>query len=190
MAVEIIRKHFTVEEYDKMIEAGILGEDDRVELIEGEIIQMSPIGKKHAACVDRLSMTLAVLLAGKAVLRTQGPVRLDDATQVQPDIAVLDLRDDFYAGSLPTPSDALLLIEVADATLAYDRSIKLSLYAEVGVPEVWLVNLPEDKVEVFSNLEGGAYQVVQQLGRGDVLVVPGAVGASLRGEDILGPPGP
>ncbi len=181
-------RYFSVDEYNRMIETGILRDDERVELIEGEIIEMSPIGKRHAACVDRLSMRLTMLLIDKAILRTQGPIRLDDA-QVQPDLAVLHLRDDFYSGSLPIPLDTLLLIEVADTTLAYDRSIKLSLYARVGIPEVWLVNLPEDKVEVFSNAEAGVYRMVQQLRRGDAIAVPGTSGASLRVADILGPPG-
>lgn len=179
---------FTADEYDRMIEAGILTEDDRVELIKGEVVEVSPIGKRHAACVDRLTMRLAVLLVDKAVLRTQGPIRLDDVTQVQPDLAILDFRGDFYADSLPRPRDVLLLIEVADTTLAYDRSIKLSLYAEVRIPEVWLVNLPEDRIEVYSNAEGRNYQEVQQLQRGEVITVPGTAGDTLRVEDVLGAP--
>ncbi len=123
MALEIAKHVFTVTDFERMAENGILSENDRVELIEGEIIEMSPIGKSHAACVDRFTRLLS-RLDNKVILRVQGPIQLDDYSEPQPDLTLLRHRDDFYAGSLPRPADVLLVIEVADSTFDYDRFMK------------------------------------------------------------------
>jgi Uma2 family endonuclease len=168
MALEIAKHAFTVSEFNQMAEAGILSEDDRVELIEGQVIAMSPIGKRHAACVDRFT-SLVTKLGDNMIVRVQGPIQLDDYSEPQPDITLLRQRTDFYAGSLPRPSDVLLLIEVADTTTEYDRLIKLPAYARAGISEVWIENLPEDRIEMYSEPTGGAYKVVKHASRGEFI---------------------
>src|SRR6266851_5672561 len=127
------RRRFTAEEYHRMGEAGILCEEDRVELIEGEIIVMSPIGLRHAACVARLTRELPVALGRRALLWPQNPVRLFPDTEPQPDIVLLRPRPDDYAHAPAQPADALLVVEVADTSYRYDRHAKLPLYARSGV---------------------------------------------------------
>jgi Uma2 family endonuclease len=158
MSVQIAKHYFTVAEYERMGAAGIFAADDRVELIAGEIVEMSPIGKRHAACVGRLTQTLSLLLQSAAIVWVQNPLRLDDFSEPQPDVVVLRPRADFYEQSLPTPADVLLVIEVCDTTLEYDRQIKLPLYARAGIPEVWLVNLADEQIETYAVPAGDAYQ--------------------------------
>src|SRR5436190_7345841 len=121
MPAEVVRKLFSVDEYDRMAEVGILSEDDRVELIEGEILEMGPIGPRHSACTDRATMLLAPRLLGKAIVRIQGPIRLSDNTKPQPDVILLNPREDFYAKGGAFTRDALLVIEVAETSIRYDR---------------------------------------------------------------------
>ena len=132
-----------------MAEAGILTEDDRVELINGEIIRMAAIGSRHAACVSRINALFSRLLAGHATISVQNPVRLGDLSEPEPDLALLLPREDFYAGAHPGPGDVLLLIEVADSSLDFDRQTKVPLYATAGIAELWIVNLAQRQVEVF-----------------------------------------
>lgn len=132
MAVQVQRRLFTVSEYYRMAEAGILGEDDRVELLEGEIVQMAPIGSNHRGTVDFLANSLVSRLGARAIVRTQNPIRLDDFSEPQPDVALLHPRADFYRRSHPTPADVLLLVEVADSSVAFDRQVKLPLYCPSG----------------------------------------------------------
>ena len=145
------RRRISVEEYYAMAEAGILAEDERVELIDGEIITMSPIGNEHAASVDAATDFLVPLVTGRAIVRVQGHLRLDEYTQPEPDLAILKRRDDFYRHGAPSADDVLLLIEVADSSLSYDREMKLPLYAGFGIPEVWIANIPARVVEVYTN---------------------------------------
>lgn len=176
MSVQIEKRTFTVAEYERMGEAGILSENDRVELVEGEIINMSPIGERHAACVARLTRFLTLSLQDIALVWAQNPIRLSDYSEPQPDVALLRARDDFYGNSLPTPDDVLLLIEVSDSTLEYDRQIKLPLYARAGVPEVWIINLVEGVIETYSQPSGDSYLAAKPFARGEV-VQSSAVGA-------------
>lgn len=169
MAVEVTRRLFNAAEYHRMAEAGILSEDDRVELIEGEIVQMSPIGSRHQACVDRLSTLFHQHVGRAAIVRVQGPVSLGEYSEPQPDLALLRPRDDFYAQAHPTPADILLLVEVAETSQGYDRDIKLPLYARAGVPEVWLADLVEDAMYVYCQPHGGAYNEARQVRRGESL---------------------
>lgn len=141
MALRHVNYRFTVDDYNRMAETGILKEDARVELIEGEIKMMSPIGSRHASTVDRSDRALKRLLGDSYIVRVQGPILLDDYSEPQLDLAVLHFRDDFYAGGHPTPADVLLVIEVADSTLQEDRKVKMPLYARAGIPEAWLVDL-------------------------------------------------
>lgn len=147
MTYPIERYRFTVDEYDRLGEAGILGEDDPVELIEGELSVMTPIGRRHAACVDRLNRLLSQRVGDQAIVRVQSPVRLDDHTEPQPDMALLCPREDFYANAHPGPDDLLLVIEVADSSVGYDREVKLPLYARASVVEVWIVDLGRSAIE-------------------------------------------
>jgi Uma2 family endonuclease len=164
---EISRYYFTVAEFERMGEAGVFTKDARLELIEGEIIEMSPIGSRHAACVKFLSRFLNQTVGDIALVSTQDPIRLDDFSEPEPDIALLRLRVDFYRDAHPTPADVLLIIEVADTTLAYDRQVKTPLYAKAGVEEAWVVNLTEEQIEVYSGLADGTYQTTINFRRGE-----------------------
>ncbi|HEY3137418.1 MAG TPA: Uma2 family endonuclease [Blastocatellia bacterium] len=186
MSAQVQKHYFSVSEYYQMAQAGILSEDDRVELIEGEVFEMSPIGKHHAARVDRLNAALNRKFQDKAIVRVQGPIRLDDFSEPQPDIALLRPRDDFYSNSHPTPADVLLIIEVADTSAEYDRSLKLPLYARAGIPETWLMVLPKDTIEVHSHPVHDKYQKVQRLRRGKTLVSPTVPGLSFKVDQLLG----
>ena len=170
MAVEITRRAWTVDEYERMAEAGILTEDDRVELIEGEIVQMSPIGSRHAACVNRVAAWLQRKIGQDTIISVQNPIRLNDYTEPQPDIAVLRLQADFYAPAHPTPADVLLVIEVAETSLAYDRDVKLPRYAEAQIPEVWLIDLAGATVTHYAQPRNGVYADVHPAQRGEVLI--------------------
>jgi Uma2 family endonuclease len=159
MALEVMasRRRFTRAEYYRMAEVGILGEADRVELIEGEIIEMSPIGRRHRAFVGNLNQLLAVRLAGRAIVWMQNPIVLSEDTEPQPDLAVLRRRRVPYKEREAWAEDVLLLIEVADSSLAYDRTTKLRLYAEAGIPEYWLVDGASETVEVHCAPSAGGY---------------------------------
>lgn len=186
MAIEIVRKRFTIDEYHRMAEVGILSEYDRVELIDGEIVEMSPIGKHHAAIVNRLIAVLTEQVGRRAIVSPQNPLLLSDESEPQPDIALFKFRDDYYAEQLPTPADTLLIIEVADSSLDFDRLVKLPRYARGGVPEVWIVNLAVGVIEVYREPIAGEYREMLQAARGDVLDLPGVAGAQVRVEDVLG----
>ena len=145
---EMIRHRFSVEQYHQMIDAGIFAPDDRLELIHGELVKMSPINRRHAAGVDRLLYLLLDRLGQKARCRIQNPITLADS-EPQPDVAIVRWRDDFYLAGHPTPPDIYWVIEVADTTITYDRGVKVPLYLSAGIPEVWLINLDEDCLEVY-----------------------------------------
>ena len=154
---QIPRHRFTVEEFHRMAEAGILGEDDRVELIQGELIEMTPIGSAHARTVAWIAQHLALAAGDGAVVWTQNPIRLDAHCEPQPDVALLRARADGYWSALPGPGDVLLVVEVADSSLAYDRDVKAPLYAAHGVPELWLVDLQARHVIRHRRPSAGGY---------------------------------
>lgn len=152
-----------------MAEAGILPEDARVELVEGEIVTMSPVGKRHMAAVKRLMDLLFPLQqARKALLQVQDPLRLSPESEPQPDLALLSYRENFYRDKVPEAEDALLVIEVADTSLDYDLTVKLPLYAKAGMPEVWVVDLVRDRVHVFRKPSGEGYGERQTLEEGEL----------------------
>ncbi len=159
MSRQLAKRWITVEEYERMGEAGIFRPDDRLELLEGGIFEMSPIGPPHASCVMFLSHLLSRLFGGSLIVSTQNPVRLDDYSEPQPDVMLLRWRDDFYRNAHPTPADVLLVIEVSDTTTESDRSYKIPLYAGAGIPEAWLVNIPGAGVEVYAEPVAGGYRI-------------------------------
>jgi Uma2 family endonuclease len=186
MSVELQRRRFTVDEYYAMAAAGILSEDDRVELIEGEIIQMAAIGSQHAACVGRLNRILVEQTGSSAVVWPQNPVRLSDLSEPQPDLAVLRPRDDFYSGKHPGPADTLLLVEVSDSTLGYDRGVKIPLYATAGIPEVWIVDVEHRLVEVYAGPEEGRFRIQEKQHPGHVLHPRAFESVAVPVDQILG----
>ncbi|HEY4563966.1 MAG TPA: Uma2 family endonuclease [Thermoanaerobaculia bacterium] len=167
MAAEPIRRRFTTAEYHAMAESGILAPDDRVELIEGEIWQMSPIGSRHASTVTRSARFFTLRLDGRAVVSTQNPLLLGDLSEPEPDVAILHFREDDYAENHPTQGDVFLLLEVADSSLDYDRRIKMKLYSRYGIPEAWLADLDQSVLEVHRDPSPQGYQEVLRLHRGD-----------------------
>ncbi|MFN6480329.1 Uma2 family endonuclease [Nostoc sp. DedQUE07] len=185
MTVQLLRRKFTVEQYQKMIESGILTEDDRVELIRGEIIEMSPIGTKHAACVNRLINLLVQLLGKRVIVAAQNPVALNDNSQPQPDVALLKLRDDFYATAHPQPQDIFLLIEVADSTIEYDREEKIPLYTQANIIEVWLVDINEEIMEVYQQPTAAGYQLMQKFASSQTLSIPSFTDVNISVNEIL-----
>jgi Uma2 family endonuclease len=185
MAVSVARRVFTVSEYERMGEAGILGEEDRVELIEGVIITMSPIGGRHAACVRRLNRLLERAVGETAIVSVQNPIRLNEYSEPQPDLALLRPRADFYLKH-PTPDAVLLIIKVAETSLAYDRDAKIPLYARAGIPEAWLVDLAGETVWQYSHPGNGAYQEIRQLRRGQAITSSALPSLTLNLEQILG----
>jgi Uma2 family endonuclease len=157
MESEPRRHRISVDEYYRMAEVGLLAPDARVELVEGEIIDMPPIGSLHGSVVDQLAQLLMSTVADRAIVRVQGAVRLNRMTEVQPDLALLAPRADFYRSAQPTGTDTLLVIEVSDSTLRYDREVKVPLYARHGVPEVWIVDLQNGRLVCYRSLRGGEY---------------------------------
>jgi len=186
MSVQAEKRLFSVTEYYRMAEAGILSEDDRVELIEGEIVIMSPIGSPHSACIDRLTRLLVYGAGEAAIVRVQNPIHLSDYSEPQPDLCLLKPREDFYADHHPTPSDVLIVIEVADTSLAYDQTVKATLYAKAGIAEYWLVDLNHDLITVYTQPVNGYYRNSQRFGRGDSLSSAAIPGLTLTVDDMLG----
>jgi len=168
MKAEPQPRRFTADEFHRMIAAGIFGEDDRLELLQGEIIKMTPIGPRHAGCVTRLTTVLGKIIAEHALLSVQNPVQLDDRTELYPDIVLLKPRADGYSQSLPRPQDILLLIEVADATLKLDRSVKVPQYGRVGIAEVWLFDLESKQVYVHTDPVPSGYRAIRQISAGEL----------------------
>jgi Uma2 family endonuclease len=167
MQIEALRRPFSVDEYDRMVEAGILSREDRVELIDGDILEMSPIGDRHAACVDRAALLLLPPLVGESIVRIQGPIRLGDYSKPQPDLILLRYDRGFFAARGPVTRDAHLVIEVSDSSIQYDRGPKLRVYARHGVHEVWIEDLTTDTLLVFRDAAGNSYGTVLSLKPGD-----------------------
>ncbi|HEU4369995.1 MAG TPA: Uma2 family endonuclease [Methylomirabilota bacterium] len=165
--VERPRRRFTIEEYERMVETGILKQDDRVELIEGEIVEMSPIGDPHAALVTNLTHVFVRLAGDRARVRVQGPIRVPPRSLPQPDLALLRARSYRRAGA--TTHDVLLVIEVADTSLEYDRTVKLALYALAGIGEYWVVDANSDTVHVYRSPSGPRYREHRQAVAGDAV---------------------
>lgn len=186
-----VKRHLvTLEEYDRMVEAGVFEPEARIELIKGEIVDMPPPGPEHESSVARLDRLFNKVAADKALVWPQGnSIGLPQTnSRPQPDITILKWRDDYYAGRRPKPEDVILLVEVADSSLKLDRGGKLQLYAEAGIQEYWVVNLVDGVVEVYADADPDAakYRVVRTAKRGETIQLPGALGEQFAVEDILG----
>lgn len=166
MMTYVAEYQFTVADYHRMGETGIFTEDDHVELINGRIVKMSPIGRKHFACVNRLTRLFTLQLTDQVVVSVQNPVVLSDRSEPEPDVTLLRPRDDFYEERLPEAADVLLLVEVSEATLRFDKEVKLPLYAESGVAEVWIIDLKTATVEVYAEPQNAIYNQQQTFKRG------------------------
>ncbi len=186
MSVEPVRHLFTVEEYERMGEAGLFDWGPRVELLGGEIIEMSPIGRGHAACVNRVNAVLTAALGDRFVVAVQNPMKLDDLSEPQPDVVVLRPRADFYAAFHPRPEDTLLVIEVADTSLGWDRGIKRARYAAAGVAEVWVVDLGAGVVEVATEPGPGGYAQVRRVGPPEAIVASAVPDLTCKVKAIIG----
>jgi Uma2 family endonuclease len=185
MSRKLAKYWVSAEEYERMGAAGIFPPGARLELIEGDIYEISPIGSPHAACVKYLSRILNEL--GKDfIVGVQDPIRLDDFSEPQPDVTLLRWREDFYRGAHPTPADVLLVVEVADTTVVTDRTIKVPLYARAGIAEVWVVNIPEERVEIYTEPVGEAYQASAQFGRGEHAQSPTVAGLAVSVDELFG----
>jgi Uma2 family endonuclease len=187
MDLTIARHRFSVEDYHAMGRAGILTEDDRVELIEGEIVAMSPVGSRHMACVNRLSELFHQHLPyNGAIVSVQNPIRLSRRSEPEPDVALLKRRADFYEAHPPGPADVLLLVEVADTSASTDRTLKLPLYAHHGIAEVWLVVIEAQQVEVYRQPSAQGYGEMQVRVRGEALSVLAFPDIALPVDHVLG----
>ncbi|MGE0130282.1 MAG: Uma2 family endonuclease [Blastocatellales bacterium] len=186
MSVQVARRLITTAEYHKMIEAGVFHEDERLELLDGEIIEMSPIGSRHVAAVNRLNEILGTQLRGIAIISVQNPIELSEHSEPQPDLTVLKRRADFYAEALPLPEDVLVAIEVSDTTVEKDRGLKIPAYARAGLAEAWLVDLFNDRIEIYSQPNNGVYQEIRIVLRGQDAISKTIPQLVLKADDILG----
>ena len=169
MPVALRKKRFTVDEYHRMGQVGILSEDDRVELIDGEVVAMTPIGTRHNACVSCANRALVMAAGDAAIVLPEGSVRLGRHDEPQPDLVLLRPRADFYAARHAGPDDILVIVEIADSSLAYDEDVKARLYAESGIPEYWLADLSANVVWRYSTPEGGVFRTRDAFRRGQSL---------------------
>ncbi|MGI8556681.1 MAG: Uma2 family endonuclease [Pyrinomonadaceae bacterium] len=161
------RKIFTIGDYHKMIDAGVFIGNSNWELVEGEIVKKMTVGDYHISCVNRLTRLFSRYYSDDFILSVQNPVVISEISEPEPNIALLKFREDFYASGKATAKDVLLLIEVSDSTVSYDRQTKTRLYAEAEIAEVWLVNLPRQIIEVYYEPAGGKYKVVRKLGKNE-----------------------
>ena len=184
MSVSLSRRLFKTQEFRDMIEAGVFQEDDRLELVDGEIVEMSPIGNRHATCVRKL---IAVFrrVGERALLDAHTPLGISEDNDFYPDVVLLRPRSDTYAESIPRASDTLLVIEVADTTLRFDRSIKKPRYAAAGAPELWIMDLEGSRVWVHRKPLEGDYGEVFEARAGDVLRIPGMPDVEIRVSDLV-----
>ena len=187
MAIMLKTHRFTVDEYHRMGEVGIFSEDDRVELLTGEIVEMSPIGPLHAGTVDRLNALFSARLGGGVIVRIQNPLllRIEDS-EPQPDVVLLRPRPDFYARSHPEAPDVYLVIEVADTSVVADREVKFPIYARAGVPEAWLLDMVTQRLEVHRQPTPDGYQDVRSLQRGESVAPQAFPQLALTVDALLG----
>lgn len=169
-----------------MGETGILDGNERVELLDGQVVEMAAIGSRHAACVNRMTLFFVERFGRQVTVSVQNPVRIDSYTELVPDLMLLRRRDDFYAEALPGPEHVLLVVEIADATLEHDRRVKIPVYGRAGVPEAWLVNLPDRRVEVFRDPSpASGYRESTSLPEGRSIEAGSVRGLSVKVAEIL-----
>jgi Uma2 family endonuclease len=170
--------------FHAMVEKGILCEDEPIQLIEGELVTMSPVGAEHSGLVKKLAELLFDRLKKRALISVQDPVHLDEFSEPEPDLALLTSRADYYMRDLPRPADILLVIEVADSSLAYDRGVKMSLYANAGIPEAWIINLIDRWIEVYRDPSPAGYTTMLKILPGKT-IAPQAFADVVVGVDEL-----
>ncbi|MCU0348395.1 MAG: Uma2 family endonuclease [Saprospiraceae bacterium] len=186
MSIQLAKRLLTVTDYHKMAEVGILDEDDRVELINGEIIEMSPIGSIHTSRLKRIMRLFHNMPnVDKYLVSVQDPIFLGKYSEPQPDLAILHFRADFYEEKHPEPQDILLVIEVSDTSLGYDREVKKPLFAAAGIPELWIVNIEDEQVEVYKTPQNGDYSNRQDFKRGEAIFVEN-LGFEVEVDKVLG----
>lgn len=181
----VARHRLTVQDYHRLGEAGVLGEDDRVELLEGQLVDMSPIGPRHAHVIDLLTESLVAAVGRRGRVRVQNPVVLDNRSEPQPDIVVARLPPGGYRAAHPRPEDVLLLIEVADSSFEFDSGAKLELYARAGIREVWIVDLTQNRVLVHRNPTGGSYASSTAVGMSGTLQLEALPDIAIPADTIL-----
>jgi Uma2 family endonuclease len=184
-AIPTLRR-FSIDEYHLMAKAGVFAPEERVELLEGEVTAMSPIGEVHAGRTNRANRLFQRRLGDDAVVAVQNPVRLGDGSESQPDVAVLHLRADLYESYIPAVADVLLVLELADTTLRLDLEFKAALYARHGIPEYWVEDIPGDRIVVHRDPTPEGYRTVRSLGRGERLSPLAFPAVQLRVEELLG----
>jgi len=184
MTVSLQRRLFTADEFERMAEAGVFGDDERLELLGGEIVAMSPIGPRHAWCVKRLNRIFAAL-GERVVVSVQDPIRLDEWADPQPDLALL--RPGISEQRHPRPADVLLVVEVASSSVADDRDIKAPLYARARIDELWLVDLVADRLAVYRDPSPTGYRTIRVCGRGEQVSPLFAPDVMIDVDAILGP---
>lgn len=185
-ATSVLKRLFTVKEYYLMYESGVFANGERVELIRGEIIKMAAIGRRHAACVDRCNDVFAYKLGKKVLIRIQNPLALDNTSEPEPDVLLLKRKVDYYESGHPRPADVFLLIEVADSTIDSDRELKIPIYAEDGITEVWLIDINSACIEAYRNPTAEGYQDIQKFYRGQNLSILAFPDLSITVDEILG----
>jgi Uma2 family endonuclease len=185
-AVQLEQRLFTIAEVEQMVAAGILREDERVELIEGVIRNMSPIGFRHAGYIDRLNALFGQLGLPGIIIRVQSPIQLNEHSAPQPDLALPRFRTDFYTTGHPGPEDVLLVIEVAETSLAYDRDVKMPSYARAMIPEAWLLNVIGKTIERYTDSDGTTYRSLTRFKRGQEIPVDAVPGLRLSTTALLG----
>jgi Uma2 family endonuclease len=186
MVLPVFKGPFTLDAYHRLGELGVLDEDDRVELLDGQIVEMTPIGAAHAACVNRLNALLSRLLGSDTCVSVQNPVVLAERWEPHPDLAVLHRAGGLSGAWLPGPQDVLLVIEVADTSLERDRDVKIPRYAAAGIPEAWLVDLVGDSITVCRGPGPDGYREIGTVTRGDTLQPLRLPGVALSADEILG----
>jgi Uma2 family endonuclease len=185
MVVSSARRLFTVDEYYRMAAAGVLTPDDRVELIEGEVVKMNAIGPLHAHIVDIAATSFTVMARGEYLVRTQHPVRLDNRSEPEPDLALVKLKPGGYRRGHPIPEDVFLIMEVADSSLLIDQTVKLRLYAEAGIPEYWLLDLTRGELVVNRAPRDGSYTDTFVVGRGERIAPAAFPDREIALDDLL-----
>ncbi|MBI4672405.1 MAG: Uma2 family endonuclease [Chloroflexi bacterium] len=186
MSAVVERHLWSADEYERLAQFGFFDEDDRVELIRGEIVAISPIGDRHSGCVNALNELLRDRLGKSVIIAVQNPVRLNNASEPQPDVGVLRRRADFYRKGHPIPADVILLIEVSDSTADYDEQVKIPLYAEAAIPEVWIVDLKFGIVSQFADPLFGKYRHLTRGRTGDTVTARTVPNLTLTVDEILG----
>lgn len=186
MRMESARKLFTTDDVLKMAEAGLFGPEERIELIDGEIIEMSPVGNWHVNCVNRATAFFTEAFGRSAIVSIQNALHLNIHNMPQPDVVVFKPRADFYGSGSPTPADVLFLVEVSDSTLRRDRNIKLPRFATSGIPEVWIEDLKHDLVLVYRDPEGSQYRTQLTFRHGDSISPLAFPNSIFHVDDLIG----